>query len=61
MDWLRVNGHPKWNYVDLNYPLKGWDQYDCVKKNLRKSQRPSRKKTQLINPVLEAIKDMLGE
>ena len=61
LDWLRANGHSKWKYVDLNYPLKGWDQYDCVKKNLRQSQRPPRKKNQLINPVLEAIKDMLGE
>lgn len=61
LDWLRANGHPKWKYVDLNYPLKGWEQYDCVKKNLRKSQRPGRKKPQLINPVLEAIKEMLGE
>jgi TRAP transporter TAXI family solute receptor len=32
MDWLRENGHPKWNYVDLEFPLKGWQQYDCVKK-----------------------------
>jgi TRAP transporter TAXI family solute receptor len=32
MDWLKENGHLKWNYVDLEFPLKGWEQYDCVKK-----------------------------
>ena len=37
MDWLISNGHPKWKAVDLNYPLKGWDQYDCVRKYLGKS------------------------
>jgi hypothetical protein len=34
MDWLKENGHPKWNYVDLEFPLKGWEQYDCVKKSI---------------------------
>jgi len=24
----KKNGHPKWNQVDLNYALKGWEQYD---------------------------------
>ena len=61
LDWLRENGHPKWKFVDLNYPLKGWEQYDCVKKHLKTSQRARRKKNQLINPVLDAIKQMLGE
>ncbi|MGD8262509.1 MAG: TAXI family TRAP transporter solute-binding subunit, partial [Desulfobacterales bacterium] len=23
LEWLQINGHPKWNLVDLNYPLKG--------------------------------------
>ena len=32
IDWLRMNGHQKWKSVDLNYPLRGWEQYDCVKK-----------------------------
>ncbi len=61
LDWLRENGHPKWKFVDLNYPLKGWEQYDCVKKHLKTSKTASREKSQLINPVLEAIKDMFGE
>jgi hypothetical protein len=34
MDWLRKNGHPKWKAVDLDFPLKGWEQYDCVRKRL---------------------------
>ena len=61
LDWLRENGHPKWKFVDLDYPLKGWGQYDCVKKHLKSSQRAKKEKSQLINPVLEAIKEMLGE
>ena len=57
--WLRANGHPKWQSVDLNYPLKGWKQYDCVKKYLAKPVSPPKKTREEINPVLEAIKDML--
>jgi uncharacterized protein len=64
IDWLQKNGHPKWKAVDLNYPLRGWDQYDCVRKYLGKTPavaagattgRPS------LNPVFEAIKGMLDE
>ena len=40
MDWLRENGHPKWKFVDLDFPLKGWEQYDCVKKYLVKNRKP---------------------
>jgi hypothetical protein len=56
MDWLRQNGHPKWKQVDLNYVLKGWEQYDCVRRQIpkRKSMDPTR-----INPVLEAIREIL--
>jgi hypothetical protein len=57
--WLKANGHPKWQAVDLNYPLKGWEQYDCVKKHLAKPEPPPQKKQEAINPVLKAIKDML--
>ena len=35
-EWLQKNGHPKWKAVDLNYPLRGWEQYDCVRKYLGK-------------------------
>jgi TRAP-type uncharacterized transport system substrate-binding protein len=61
MDWLKLNGHPKWKSVDLNFPLKGWEQYDCVKKYLSVRPKLKRKKSAEINPVLDAIKDMLGE
>ena len=60
---LVKNGHPKWKSVDLNYPLKGWEQYDCVRKYLGKptdraaapAARPE------LNPVMEAIKQVLGD
>lgn len=59
-DWLKQHGHPKWNAVDLNYPLRGWEQYDCVKKKLVLT--PAVNKTPgEINPVLEAIKNVLKE
>jgi TRAP transporter TAXI family solute receptor len=61
IEWLRKNGHPKWKAVDLNFPLKGWEQYDCVAKYVRKAGRPSTAaKPASANPILEAIKDMLG-
>jgi len=62
LEWLRQNGHPKWKVVDINAPLKGWEQYDCVAKYLRKSgPRPAAAKPAApANPVLDAIKEMLG-
>jgi TRAP transporter TAXI family solute receptor len=60
MDWLTKNGHPKWKAVDLNYPLKGWDQYDCVKKYLKKPMGASTNKSG-VNPVMDAIKDIMGQ
>ena len=33
-DWLKSNGHPKWNNVDLDHKLKKWEQYGCVTKAL---------------------------
>jgi uncharacterized protein len=62
MDWLQKNGHPKWKAVDLNYQLKGWDQYDCVRRALGKAPAAtatSRPTSQ--NHVLDAIKEVLGE
>ncbi len=59
IDWLRSNGHPKWQSVDLDYPLKGWEQYDCVKKYLAEPAPPPKKSKEELNPVLEAIKEML--
>lgn len=58
IDWLKENGHPKWNSVDLNYPLKGWEQYDCVKKQLQQTvSQPAIVEED--NPILDAIKEML--
>jgi TRAP transporter TAXI family solute receptor len=59
MDWLRENGHPKWRFVDLNYPLKGWEQYDCVKKYLVQKPNDAPKTSVDINPILEAVKEIL--
>jgi hypothetical protein len=60
MDWLTDNGHPKWKSVDLDFPLKGWEQYDCVKKYLVKQTRVLKKSSAELNPILEAVKDILG-
>jgi hypothetical protein len=59
MDWLKANGHPKWNAVDLAYPLKGWEQYDCVVKQLQPAGRTVRQEPSEPNPVLDAVKEML--
>jgi len=59
MDWLKQNGHPKWNAVDLDFPLKGWQQYDCVQKKLAKETSPPARTSDEPNPVLEAIKGAL--
>lgn len=59
LDWLKTNGHPKWNSVDLEYPLKGWEQYSCVQKYHSKKPAVARQQQQEINPVLQAIKDTL--
>ena len=59
MDWLRTNGHPKWKFVDLDFPLKGWEQYDCVKKYLAKKPKAAPKPSDDINPILKAVKDIL--
>jgi TRAP transporter TAXI family solute receptor len=58
--WLVKNGHPKWKSVDLNAPLKGWEQYDCVSKQLRAPGQPS-PAVRSGNPVMDAIKDMLRD
>lgn len=62
MDWLVKNGHPKWKAVDLDFPLKGWDQYDCVAKYVRRPGRPvsTAAPASSPNPVLDAMKSMLG-
>ena len=59
MDWLRDNGHPKWKFVDLDFPLKGWEQYDCVQKYLVKKPETAPKPSVDINPILKAVKEIL--
>jgi TRAP transporter TAXI family solute receptor len=64
MSWLLQNGHPKWKVVDLNYPLKGWEQYDCVRKYLGTAQAGTpapAKPGPNENPVFNAIKGLLDE
>jgi TRAP transporter TAXI family solute receptor len=62
MDWLTKNGHPKWKAVDLNFPLKGWEQYDCVRKYLGKAGEPTTTtRSPSSNPVMDAIKQILGD
>jgi TRAP-type uncharacterized transport system substrate-binding protein len=61
MDWLTKNGHPKWKSVDLHFPLKGWEQYDCVKKYLAKTTHEPSKPIAELNPILEAVKEILGQ
>lgn len=62
MGWLSDNGHPKWKAVKLDYPLKGWEQYDCVRKYLaRTTPAPAVAKSSELNPVLDAIKNILKD
>ena len=63
--WLRENGHPKWKSVDLDFALKGWEQYDCVRRYLVKKGAPAApatvpRPTGEINPIMEAVKDILN-
>jgi hypothetical protein len=62
ISWLQENGHSKWKSVELDFPLKGWEQYDCVRKYLVKKAASSAavKTADEINPILEAVKEMLN-
>jgi len=63
MEWLVKNGHPKWKSVDLDYPLKGWEQYDCVRRYLGRNaaQAPAPARSGSGNPVMDRIKEILGD
>jgi uncharacterized protein len=62
MDWLVKTGHSKWKVVDLDYSLKGWEQYDCVQKSLgRTVSRSLPGKVTGGNPVMDAIREMLSD
>lgn len=56
LDWLRQNGHPKWKQVDLDYPLKGWEQYDCARKHTMQSRHKDPSQN---NPLWDAMKQIL--
>jgi TRAP transporter TAXI family solute receptor len=62
-EWLNNNGHAKWKSVDLDFPLKGWEQYDCVRRFLQKppTRAAAPQKSSEMNPVMDAIRDMLRE
>ena len=63
-DWLQKNGHPKWKAVDLNYPLRGWEQYDCVRKYLGRGEASTTGTSKAKpggNPVFDAIKSVLDD
>jgi ABC-type nitrate/sulfonate/bicarbonate transport system substrate-binding protein len=58
MDWLTSHGHPRWKLVDLDAPLKGWEQSECVQKYLGKHSRPGSSPSASpgeLNPVTGAI------
>jgi TRAP transporter TAXI family solute receptor len=59
LGWLSQNGHPKWRGVDLNLPVKGWEQYECVKRYLNRPLPPPARPSSEPNPVLDAIKEVL--
>jgi len=62
LPWLVKNGHPKWKAVDLDAPLRGWEQYDCVSKRIgRPSRTPAAAKPGSANPLMDAVKEMLSE
>jgi hypothetical protein len=42
-------------------PLKGWEQYDPVRKYLGKPQSAARPRAADTKPVMEMIKEMLSE
>ena len=33
--WLKKNGHEKWEHVNLDAKLAGWEQYKCVANNIK--------------------------
>jgi len=64
LDTLQKTGHAKWKVVDLNYPLRGWEQYDCVRKYLGKAAPATAAPGQRgasQNPVFDAIKGALDQ
>ena len=61
MDWLVKNGHPQWKRVNLEQPVRGWEQYDCVRKYVSQPTdggSPAASAGER-NPIADAIKDAL--
>jgi len=59
---LQKNGYAKWKVVDFNFPLRGGEQYDCVREYLGKAApatAPPPRTGQ--NSVFEAIKGALDQ
>ena len=61
LDSLQKAGHAKWKVVDLNFPLRGWEQYDCVRKHLGKAAPAAAAPRPGQNPVFDAIKGVLDQ
>ena len=63
IETLVKSGHPKWKQVNLEFPLKGWEQYDCVKKYLNKptARATTPQKGGELNPVMDAIREILRD
>jgi TRAP transporter TAXI family solute receptor len=63
-DWLSKNGHARWKRVNLEAPVKGWEQYDCVRKYVGKPPAdggsPAASAAER-NPVVDAIKGALDK
>ena len=57
MDWLRFNGHPKWQSVDLNAQVMGWERYKCVQHQTPPTAETDNEPmdTRKPNPVADAI------
>jgi uncharacterized protein len=63
LPWLVRNGHPKWKVVELDAPLRGWEQYDCVSRRLGRGagRAPAAAKPSSANPLMDAVKEMLSD
>ena len=61
LDWLVKNGHPQWKRVDLGRAVKGWEQYDCVRKYAGQPADTGSPAASAgdRNPIADAINDAL--
>ncbi|WP_339135137.1 MAG: TAXI family TRAP transporter solute-binding subunit [Candidatus Electrothrix sp. GW3-4] len=53
--WLKKNGHAKWEHVDLDAKLAGWEQYKCVSdaiQDLKKARQESPDDTTSVKNLL---------